>query len=156
MHVYSCHGYICNVFHLFSGHNHQSDKFWNNSDPRLAFAIKSLTLQSLGNVKLCALNFLIFFPKSALLPDWSPRQLFLQFFLWPRAGGSAEGFLNVGMDWNSSFPKSEWECRLDKVFSFPFFSSMLHRAERIIHTIREIRTCTGTSGWCEDYRMHSS
>lgn len=64
MHVYSCHGYICNVFHLFSDYNHQSDKFWNNSDPQLAFAIKSLTPQPLGNVKLCTLNFLIFFPVS--------------------------------------------------------------------------------------------
>lgn len=44
-------------------------KVTNNSDPQLAFAINSLTLQCLGNVKLCPLNFLIFYAKLALLPN---------------------------------------------------------------------------------------
>lgn len=119
-------------------------KVTNNSDPQLAFAINSLTLQSLGNVKLCPLNFLIFYPKLALLPNWSPQLHWLQFSVHPRTGQGAEGLLHVEMAQSCPFSKSGWECHGDKVFICSCFSSVLHKQRGSI--IVERRTCNDTSG----------
>lgn len=99
----------------------------NKSDLWLAFATNSLTLQSLGNVKLCPLKFVLFCPKAALVPIWPPQQHCLQLSVHAQTGGGAEGLLHVETALEQPIPQIWMECHAQKVVICSFFSGVLHK-----------------------------